>query len=629
MSRLNKLLLAGLLFQFQGPLRAADNLLVITIDTLRADRLSCYGYQANRTPHIDRWASEGVLFERAFAEVPLTLPSHSSLFTGTFPFYHGVRDNAGFVLSDEETTLAELLRDQGYRTGAFVGAYVVASRFGLAQGFETYDEVDLAGEVISGSSVRRPAEEVNQAFLPWLARNSGKSFFAWVHFYDPHAPWEKSYDGEISRVDKAIGAIDAELKRLDLLETTHIILASDHGEALGEHGESGHGFFVYDSTLRVPLIVRPAAPIERRGKRVETPVSLTDVLPTALQLLRRPVPGHVQGQGLLRTILGQKRPSQRPIYSESYLPQIQFGWSRLRSLRLGRYKLIDAPRPEFYDLAADPGELNDLFARRQALASKYMETLGELRSKFDRKGPQAPKAPASVDAAALERLASLGYAAFAGGLVVEDVTGEVDPKDKIAIFEEYQRLIGLVRTAPSQETLQRMSRLRNRDPQLRGLHFLEAAGFERLGRFEEARQAYEKALEENPDNNLARFNLANVWIRLRDFANALRLLDETLERDPADYRARNNAAMLRVRIDGDLAGAVSELEKVVDQAPGYVTGWFSLGTLRTQGRNWAEAEKAFRRVIELDDRNESAKTALKQISKFRQRVRQIEGEKKP
>ena len=237
----------------------AENILLISVDTLRADRLSCYGYKGNRTPNIDRWAAGGVIFQRAYTEFPLTLPAHSTILTGTYSLFHGVRENEGFVLNDRHLTLAELLRDNDYSTAAFIGAYVLASEFGISQGFDVFDEEFSAPieSVPVATSLQRPAEEVTGRFLTWLEK-SQQPFFAFVHYFDPHIPRPNGYDWEVSQVDRSIGKIDDYLKNKGLLEKTHIILLSDHGESLGEHGEAGHGFFIYDSTLHVPLIIRPA-----------------------------------------------------------------------------------------------------------------------------------------------------------------------------------------------------------------------------------------------------------------------------------------------------------------------------------------------------------------------------------
>ncbi len=608
----HKSLIAGLILAFTLQPARAENLLIITIDTLRADRLGCYGYGLARTPNLDRIAAGGVLFERAFAEIPLTLPSHSSIFTGTLPVFHGVRDNAGFVLPDSSLTLAEVLRDRGYSTGAFIGAYVVSARFGLAQGFGEYEEsFQRPAGIISGSAVRRSSEAVAGPFLDWLESHHEQPFFAWVHFYDPHPPWDRDYDSAIAGVDRTIGRIDQELLRLGLQSKTHLIVAGDHGESLGEHGESGHGYFVYDATLRVPLIIRPANSFRAKAKRVATSVALIDLMPTALQFLGIPIGPEVQGRSLIRLMMG-RRESERSLYAESYLPQLQFGWARLRSLRRGRYKLIEAPQPEFYDLESDPDETTNIFRERASLASSYQQMLNEQVSKYT--APEGSVVSSSaIDAEQMERLAALGYASISTGRpMVEDTEGGADPKDKIEVFEEYTRLVSGLRRN-SQDTLERIRSLRRKDPELRGLHYIEAVAEERLGRFVQARDSYLAALKENEANNAARANLANIYLRLQDPGSAEETFVEVLRRDPNDYRARNNLAMLRFQLRADAAGTIAELERVVREAPSYAQGWFSLGVVLAESGDLVEAEKSLSRAVDLNPDNERASALLSRI----------------
>ncbi|NWG14835.1 MAG: sulfatase, partial [Acidobacteria bacterium] len=276
----------------------AANVILVSIDTLRADRLSCYGYQGNKTPNIDRWAREGIRFERAYTEYPLTLPAHATLFTGAYPLAHGVLENVGFSLDSRLATLAEVFKRNGYSTGAFIGSYVLSSRFGIARGFDTYDEEFpvSAEDVVSATALERPAQEVATRFLKWLEGRRGGDFFAFVHFYDPHMPRPNGYDWEVSQVDRGIGLIDQYLRRNDLLSNTHIFLVSDHGESLGEHSESGHGLSLYDSTLHVPLVIRPVAGVAPGRRVISQTVSLADVMPTIMQIAGpmgspRPQPG--------------------------------------------------------------------------------------------------------------------------------------------------------------------------------------------------------------------------------------------------------------------------------------------------------------------------------------------------
>ncbi len=581
----------------------AENLLLVSVDTLRADRLSCYGYPGNRTPAIDRWAAEGVLFERAYAEVPLTLPSHASLLTGTTPLRHGVRDNTGFVLPESRLTLAEQLRQAGFETGAFISAYVLASRFGLAQGFETYDESFPApvDGLMSTNSLRRDGRDTTQRLLEWLEGRGERPFFAWLHLYDPHTPYRGSYDQEVSRVDASIQAIDQQLRRLHLLERTHIVLVADHGEGLGEHDESTHGLLIYDSTLRVPWIIRPAGGFEPGVERVRQAFSLIDVMPTVLQLLGLEVPPGIEGRSALRSLTGrEERP--RGLYAESLMAQLQFGWSPLRSWRTDRYKFIEAPRPELYDLQQDPGETRNLYSEDQALAARLRQELERLLGRHSAASDSDSATVLLAEDA--ERLAALGYVAL-GASPHPRQGGGADPKDRIQVFELYQRVLGALHEPVTPQLFVQIEEIRRLDPQTRGLDYLEGLARERAGQVTAARDLYRAALEQDPENNLARGNLARLYLGLQQYGEAEATYRELLRRDPSDYRSRNNLGLL-MRLDGRPEEAQQEFQEVTRQTPDYAPGWVNLGIGLAQRGELAEAEKALRRGLRLDGESAAA-----------------------
>jgi len=302
------------------------NILFITLDTTRADHLGCYGYNRVETPNIDRLAETGILFKNAICQAPLTLPSHSSIFTGTYPFYHGVRDNGGFYLEPDKITLAEVLKENGMATSAFIGAFVLDSRWGLDQGIDYYyDNFDFAKyKRISLDSVQREGGEVIEAFFEWFEKNYQKKFFSWIHFYDPHIPYEPPepyqtryskrpwglYDGEIAYVDELIGKVLDKLSERDVLEKTLIVIVGDHGESLGQHEENLHGFFIYDASISVPLIIHfPSSKLG--GKKINECVETIDIMPTLLQILGLPLPHEVQGKSLLPFII--EKPPELPV----------------------------------------------------------------------------------------------------------------------------------------------------------------------------------------------------------------------------------------------------------------------------------------------------------------------------
>jgi arylsulfatase A-like enzyme len=411
------------------------NVVLVTLDTTRADRLPAYGFAGVETPALDRLAMTGAVFEQTFAAAPLTLPSHATIFTGLYPPRHGVRDNAGQPLAAEFTTLAEVLRQRGLTTAAFVASSVVAKGRGLEQGFTDYDGASRpdCGE----GQARRRADAVVDAALAWLEGHDSSPFFAWVHVYDTHRPYDlppeylrryaDPYLAAIAFQDAQISRLLAYLDRRRHLDDTLVVVVGDHGESLGDHGEDSHGIFVYQETLHVPFIVRGpgVAP-----QRVGAVTRLVDVMPTILTLVGGPLPD-MDGVSLASLLKGREPDPQLDVYAESLYPQ-RFGWAPLRSLRADRYKVIEAPRPELYDLANDPGETRNVFAERRRLGAAM---LTRLRAFDDRNGRVSP-----VDRAVAERIASLGYVGGGPTELPGDAADDVDPKDRIGA---YNRMISI------------------------------------------------------------------------------------------------------------------------------------------------------------------------------------------
>ena len=412
------------------------NVIVVTLDTTRADYLPAYGSVSLTTPAIDRLARDGVVFEQATTTAPLTLPAHCSIFTGLLPEHHAVRDNADPPLDSHVTTLAEILRARGMRTGAFVGAAVLASGRGLEQGFDRYSE---PMDKDQSDHIRRSADVVVGEALDWIAVQREAPYFAWIHLYDAHAPYllpepyrsgyaDAPYLGALAVIDAQIGRLVGNLERRHQLDETLIVLAADHGESLGDHGEDGHGIFVYQSTLRVPLIVR----VPRMAPRRVTDVTrLIDVMPTVLELQRIAAP-LMDGVSLVPLMTGAVRQADLEAYSESAYPQ-RFGWSGLRALRAGRFKYVSAPRPELYDLERDPAEEHNIVTERAALASMMAARLDALA------GPASVHRPIDDEVAA--RLGALGYVASGvSDAARKDQRGSaIDPKDCIGRYNEIVR----------------------------------------------------------------------------------------------------------------------------------------------------------------------------------------------
>jgi arylsulfatase A-like enzyme len=440
----------------RGDGRAAlrPSLVLITLDTVRADHLGCYGDAAAETPALDRLAREGVRFAQASSAVPLTLPSHSSLLSGLLPLHHGLRNNGSGVFPEGTATLATVLSGQGWRTGAFVGAFVLDHRFGLARGFDVYDD-EIERDPNAGESLEaeRPGRVVMDRALAWLSgsgetKGPARPFFLWVHLYDAHAPYTppspwrerhpgRPYDGEIAEVDAQVGRLMAELEHRGLAASTVVAVAADHGEGLGEHGELTHGLLLYEPTLRVPLLVR--APGVPAGQVVKTPVSLVDVAPTLAGLLGTSLPApHLDGRDLSAALRNGGEPAPADIYAETQYPAI-FGWSPLAALRRRDLKYIAAPRPELYDLSHDPGEKKSLETDTTTLKG-FAARVAALEAG----AVQAPRGSA-LDSEARARLASLGYVSGTAGSTpaarapAPGTSSAPDPKLLVDLFQRFER----------------------------------------------------------------------------------------------------------------------------------------------------------------------------------------------
>ena len=417
------------------PQPAPVGVVIITLDTTRADRLSVYGFMDAEMPHLERLAREGVVFDQATSVAPLTLPAHSSLFTGLFPPGHGVRDNGGGPLSSAHLTLAESLSGRGFRTAAFVSSAVLDADRGLQQGFDHYTGVsgwDLIGRT-PGPRRQRPADEVVSEAISWIETIGDAPFFVWAHLYDPHRPYEAPepfrsrhadpYVAELAFVDSQIGRLLDTLDRRQLLERTIVVVAADHGESLGDHGERDHGIFIYESVLRVPLIIRAPGVSSRRVGDV---VRLVDVMPTVLDLLRVRAP-LMDGSSLVALLRGQPSAMELDAYAESQYP-LRFGWSPLRALRAGRYKLVEAPRAELYDLERDPFEERNIYKDRPEVARALARRLAAFGTESSPRHGRNNTDPAAAGELR-ERLASLGYVGTGTAPAVTSRGDRPDPKD--------------------------------------------------------------------------------------------------------------------------------------------------------------------------------------------------------
>lgn len=539
-------LLAFLLFRPKAPdfgrLRdgKTPNVILITVDTLRADKVGCYGAANASTPTMDAFAARGIRYENCISQTPLTLPAHTTIMTGTLPVFHGVRDNGGFVVPSELVTMAETFKSKGYDTAAFVAAYVLDSKWGLDQGFDTYfDKFDLSRfEKISLGEVQRPANEVIDEALGWLDKKKNGKFFAWIHLYDPHTPYappepfnsqypRNPYLGEVAFTDTQLARLWDYLDRNGLRDNLFLVFAADHGESLGEHQESTHGFFVYQAALHVPLIIVTPFP-GLQGVTSKETVGLVDIMPTVCDMAGIPIPSAVQGKSLVPSFFAPGTAPDRLAYSETFYPRYHYGWSDLRSVQDGRFKLILAPVPELYDLDRDPGEEKNLvylekkvFEDLSARAKALMEEAGRNALEVDL---------GKVDEETREKLAALGY--IGSFTDPSRLQGQklANPKDKIGVFNELSRARESGLGGDPEEAIKTIQAIIAGDPTIADAHFSLGNVFYKARRFKEATESFKRSLELKPDDSFAVINIANSYQAMGRFDEA--------EKFVLDYLAR-------------------------------------------------------------------------------------------
>jgi arylsulfatase A-like enzyme/Flp pilus assembly protein TadD len=603
----------------QTPAKPALNVVLITIDTLRADHVGCYGYKQIKTPNIDRLAADGTRFERAFAVVPVTLPSHTSMLTGTYPMLSGMHDFSGNKLSPLQPTLASVLKQAGYQTGAVIGAAVLDSRFGLNQGFDFYyDHFDFSRlDEANLDEMERPGNIVADEALDWLGKNSQKKFFLWMHLYDPHFPYHppepysreyaaQPYNGEIAFADEQVGRLLRFLKEKGIYQNTLIVLCGDHGESLGEHGEKTHGFFIYNATMHVPLIIRlpEGLPENAAARVIADPVSLVDLMPTVLGAVGLEIPSQVQGRSQLAALrAGQGRDGddranrERVLYGETFMPRIHFNWSELRGSENSKYHFIDAPRPELYDLANDPGEVHNLFNEKKAVS-------GEMRAKLvgmirDYSAGKELAEKTGLDPALMERLKALGYAGFSGGSDPTISSRDLpDPKDRIVTYELISDAIADGQHGRYQESIDKLKNVVKTEPNSVPAHYLEGLDYYRLKMYEQAVDELKKTVQLSPDYALAFFNLGMAQAHAGQMDGAIATLQRALRLDPTNFEAAFNLGVAFIQKQ-QLEPAAEAFRQSTTINPELARGHRALGETLLYQNKIDEAVAELRRAVAL------------------------------
>jgi len=594
--------------------RSGLSLLLISIDTCRPDRFGCSGNGADFTPRIDALAAEGAWFERAVASAPITLPSHCTLLTSQFPYRHRVRNNGSYRLADEKITVAEWLRQEGYRTGAFVGAFPLDRRFGLDQGFDLYDDHFPPADMRKFEEIaERRADDVVEEAVRWLGEVGGDPFLLFVHFFDPHWPYEapepfasehadNPYDGEIAFVDGEVGRLVDALDDLDLAGRTVVVLTGDHGESLGEHGEVTHGVFNYESTIRIPLLIRwpdrntfEEAGL-RRGVRPGSQVREVDIVPTALDLIGLPPLPDGEGESLVPLLADPASTLDLVNYAESYSSREDFGWSEVRSISTDRWKFVLLPEEELYDLVADPGENVNRASENREIVADLRARLEAMIEEDERR--EAETAAIELDPESRRRLEALGYVTDVGEAPDEASYADLsDPKDRIDFLARFFHGKVLAEGGQVAEGLEILHRLVAEEPQNPRLVSTLADAYLRNRDFITADSLYRRALRLLPNNLDIRYNYSNVLIRTGRGAEAIDLIQSILETDPRRQggHARLGDAYLN---NNDREKAAAEYQKELDLYPCSAVAYNGLGKLNQIEGQTNEALDYYRKAAD-------------------------------
>jgi arylsulfatase A-like enzyme/Tfp pilus assembly protein PilF len=580
------------------------NLLLITLDTTRADHLGAYGDRRARTPNIDRLAAGGIVFERAITAAPLTLPAHASLLTGLYPFAHGVRNNGHFTLGDRVPTIATALHDAGYRTAAFVSAFVLDRRYGLARGFDRYDD---------RMELERRGSETATAAGAWLSEAAGdaRPFFVWLHLYDPHDPYDppppyreafadRPYDGEIAFDDEVVGTLLGRLRALGVDRSTIVAVAGDHGESLGEHGEATHGLFVYEPAIRIPMIVAGTDRVPA-GRRVTALVRGIDLAPTLLDLLHAPALAGAQGQSLMPLVTGRaKGPDEA--YSETYFPQLYMNWAPLRSIQDERWKFIDAPAPELYDLANDARELTNLAPREPARAAVVKRAFDAVTG-----GGEGATAPSRIDRETAQKLAALGYI----GSVEERLSNgkaRPDPKAMVEVFNRLRDANAAIQQRRFDAAESAARSVLERDASNAFATMILARAQLEQGRSRDAEANYRKYAALVPSSADAHHWVAICLSRLGDTHAAIAEEEAALALD-ARYAEAHELRGGLLAGAGRLEPAIADLQAAVEIAPGNVAFRVGLARALVSGGRLDEAAREIDHALAAQPDNPDALAA--------------------
>jgi len=644
--------LTGVLYLSCGSSKhSIQNVLLISIDTCRADYLSCYGYPRRTTPNLDQLAEDSIRFTNAYSPVPITLPAHSSLLTGTLPPSHGVRDNMDYKLDPSQVTLPELFKGSGFATGAIISAFVLDSQFGLDQGFDDYnDQFEKPLKTLTVSE--RQGDEASRLAMAWLDRHQHEHFFLFLHYYDPHAKYappepfastfpDNLYAGEIAYTDYCIGSVIRHLKKLGLYESTLIVVTGDHGEMLGEHGELDHMYFIYQSAIRVPLIFK--LPRGHEAETIDSPVGIIDIVPTICSIMNIKTPQHVQGRNLTAYVKDNQAPDAkaRQLYCESLVPT-KYGASSLLGIVTDRWKYIQTTRPELYDLIEDPEERRNIIKNQPHQARVMRDRLKRLLDESSRAG--GPNSRSALDEKGRRRLESLGY--LSGSSVKEDMEFDQtsdDPKDLIHFHKQILEVVDLIEHDGFSQARFMCEKLLKQRPHVAATHLYMAkiamaqhdapgavsylneairiapdarthlelgSALMQTGKTEDAVKHFQEVIRHKPHFHYeAYFNLGNALVKLGQTTDAIRHFEEAVNLNPEFVEAHNNLGFLLLG-QNKTTEAIKHFDEAVQINPDYEDAHINFGlALSMQGKT-TQAIEQYAEAIRINSENDRTHNTL-------------------
>lgn len=584
------------------------NIILITLDTTRADHLSCYDADHVQTPNLDALAAAGTIFDRCISQVPLTLPAHTTILSGSYPAFHQVRDNGSFVVPEGLELLSETLQRRGFATSAFISAYVLHRKWGLNRGWDYYGDSFRFSKLktVSLSNIQKLAGDVLPEAEAWLEKNGKRRFFSWIHLYDPHSPYtppepfaslyrSNPYQGEMAYMDAELGKFFSFLKARGLWDNTLIVAAGDHGEMLGEHGEDTHGLFIYEAAVHVPLIIR--SPWRLPAHRVARTVELVDIVPTILEALGI-APGKTQqGKSLLRLAFGDKSEGSGQALCETWYPRLHYGWSELTAIYKDGYKFIEAPQEELYDLANGGGAENDnLWLKKSAIGNKMKKSLLVFQARIARDSLSSTT-QAALSREDRQKLAALGYLS-----TVVDTTGKTgltDPKTKIQVYNDITRVREMEQDGRIGQAIVLMNEILARDPGIVDGRSLLGNLYYKEKRFPEALAAYRQVIRQKTNDNFAMVDVVNTLMAMKQLDQAEKEINAfraIFPKDATFLRLLGQVAEQRQRPDEALAW----FQKALILDPKYAEVYLKMGEIYFQRQDLASAEKCLAKAQEIN-----------------------------